>query len=75
MENVGDGDTNNNWRTRNSLQGLEKQTGGTRNQRKSRDHSGHNIVEIGKNTEKYPGYLRKLAATQTPVKYDQITLV
>ena len=35
------------------------------------DHSNYSIIEIGLNTEKSPGDLRKLAVTQTPVKYHQ----
>ena len=33
------------------------------------------IVEIGQNTEKSPGDLRRLPVTQTPVKDHQLTLV
>ena len=35
----------------------------------------YNIVEIGQNTKKSPGNLRRLAITQTPVKTHQLTLV
>ena len=41
----------------------------------NRDYLDHTIVKISLNTEKSPGDLRKLAVNQTPVKYDQITLV
>ena len=34
----------------------------------SGDHPNHSIVENGKNIEKSPGDLRRIAVTQTPVK-------
>ena len=34
----------------------------------------YSIIDFGQNTEKSPGDLRKLAATQTPVKDYQLTL-
>ena len=33
------------------------------------------ILEDGQNTEKSPGYLRRFAVTQTPVKNHQLTLM
>ena len=42
-------------------------TGGLVNKRKSGDHPN-----IGQNTEKSPGDLRKLAVTQTPVEKHQL---
>ena len=33
------------------------------------------IVENGQNAEKSPEYLRRLAVTQNPVKYHQLTLM
>ena len=41
----------------------------------SRDYPNSSSVEIGQNTEKSPGDLRRLAVTQTSVKDHQITLV
>ena len=41
----------------------------------SGDHPNYSIVEIGQNTEKSPGYLRRLAVTQTPVRNHWLTLV
>ena len=41
----------------------------------SGDHPKYCIIEIGLNTEKSPGDLRKLAVTQTTVKDPQLTLV
>ena len=43
-------------------------TGRLGNKRTSGDHPNYSIVEIGQNTEKRPGDLRKLAVTQPPVK-------
>ena len=43
--------------------------------RMSGDHSKFNIVEIGQNTEKSPGDLRRLAVTQTPMKNYRLMLV
>ena len=38
-----------------------------RNQRTSQDQSNSSIIKFGKNTEKSPGNLRRLADTETPV--------
>ena len=46
-----------------------------RNKRTSGDHSNYCITEIGENTEKSPGDLRRLAVMQTPVKNYRLTLV
>ena len=56
----GDGDTNSDWSTRHSFQGLGKETGEIGNQRKKRDHLHYSIVEIGWNTEQSSGDLKKL---------------
>ena len=40
-----------------------KRTGGLGGQRTSRDHPNYSIVEIGQNTEKSPGDLRRLPVT------------
>ena len=44
----------------------EKKTGGFEDEWASLDYSVHNIVEIGNNTEKSPGELKKYAVSQTP---------
>ena len=41
----------------------------------SGNHPKNSIIKIGQNTEKNPGYLRRLAVAQTPVKNLQLTLV
>ena len=39
------------------------------------DHLNYSIVEIGKNTKKSPGDLKRLIVTQTPVKDHQLRLM
>ena len=63
--------TNNDWRSSHSHQ----RTGGHENKRTGGDHPNYCINEIGQNTEKSPGDLRRLAVTQTPVKDHQLTLI
>ena len=53
--------------------GLSKGTGGRANKRISGDHPNYSIIEIGQNTEKSPGDLRRLAVTQIPVKDHKLT--
>ena len=43
--------------------------------RTSGNHANYCIIEIGQNTEKSPGDLRRLAITQTPVKDHLLTLI
>ena len=43
--------------------------------RMSGNHPNYNIIETSHNTEKSPGYLRRLAITQTPVKDQQLKLM
>ena len=71
MEHEGGGDTNFNWCTWNDPQRLR----GVGNRRMSGDHLNYSIVEVGQNTEKSPGVLRRLAVSQTLVKDYQLTLV
>ena len=54
---------------------IDKVTGGLGNNRTSGDHPNSCIIEIGQNTEKSPGNLRRLGLTQTPVKYHQLSLM
>ena len=61
-------DTNCCYSTWNNPQRINEGTGRLRNLKASGDHSNYNIVEIGQNTEKSPGDLRRLAVTQTSVK-------
>ena len=75
MELKGDGNTNCSWCTWNGPQKLGKGTGRIGNQRKNRDQQDYRFVEIGQDTEKSPGNLRRLAVIQTPMKDHQETLV
>ena len=50
---------------------VTKGTGGLGSWRTSGDHPNYVIIENSQNTEKSPGDLRRLAATQTPVKDHQ----
>ena len=50
-------------------------TGGIRKNGTGGDCPNNSNVEIGKNTEKRPGDLKRLAVTQTPVENHQQTLV
>ena len=52
MEQEGDSDTNNNWRTRYSHQGFIAGTGGLGNKSTSGDHPSYCIVEISQITKK-----------------------
>ena len=62
MAHEGDGDTYCNW--------IDTVTWRLGNKRTSRD-----LIEIGQNTEKSPGDLRRLAVTQPPVNNHQLTLL
>ena len=70
-----DGDTNCYWCARYSHQRIDTGTGGLGNRRTRGDHPNYSIVEIGQNTKKSPGDLRRLTVTQTPMSNDQLTLV
>ena len=72
MDNENDGGTNCNWWACNVLQRLGR---GTENTRTSRDHLKYSIVKISLNTEKSPGYLKRLAVTQTPEKDHLLKMV
>ena len=54
---------------------MEKEAERVGNRRTNRDHPNFSLVEIGQNTEKSPGNLRKLAVTQILVKDHQLSLV
>ena len=57
-----------------SDQRIDTATGGLGNKRSNGDHPNYRIVEISQNTEKSPGYFRRLTVTQTPVRNRQLTL-
>ena len=50
---------------------ITKGTGGLGRWRTSGDHPNYYIIENNQNTEKSPRDLRRLAVTQTQVKYHQ----
>ena len=56
-------------------QRLDKEVGGVKNRRTSRDHPNCSNVEVSQNSEKSPGDLRRLTVIQTRVKDCQLTLV
>ena len=53
---------------------LDKGTEKVENRKTGGNHLNYRIVEIGHNTKKSPGDLRRLAVTQTPLKDYQLTL-
>ena len=57
--------------TNGLVEGLEDM----KNKRTSGDYSNCSSVEIGQNTVKSPGDLRRLAVTQTPVENHQLKLM
>ena len=72
MEYEVDGYTNCNWGARSNPQSFGKGTRRLRNRGRSRDHPSDSMIEVGQNTEKSPGDLRKLNVTQTSVKDPQL---
>ena len=57
--------TNCNWYCWYSRQRVNKGTGGLGNKGTSGDHPSYSIIEIGQNSEKCPGDLRRLAVSQS----------
>ena len=74
VEHEGDSDTNSNWCTRDNRKKAGKGTGRLRNKRTGRDLLDYSIINIGQNTEKSPGDLRRLAVTTTPIRKYQLLL-
>ena len=73
MEHEGGSHTNCNYCVWNKPLKISKRTVGARYERTSQDQPYYSIVEVGPNTEKSPGYLIKLAVTETPVKDNDTT--
>ena len=63
------------WCTRCSHQRIGTGTEGIGNKRTSGDHPNNSIIEIGQNTEKSPGDLRRLGINQTLVRNHRLMLV
>ena len=64
-----------NWCSGYSHQMIGTRTGALSNNGMGGDCRNYSIVEIGQNTEKSPGDLRRLTVSQTPVKDHQRTLM
>ena len=75
MEHESDIYTNCNWCSWYSYQRTGTRTGGLGNRRTSGNHPKYCIIEIGQNTEKSSGDLKRLAITQTPVRNHQVSLM
>ena len=73
MEHESDGDTSCSRDSRYIHQRIDKGTGGLENQRTSGDYPNSSVDEIGQNTEKSPGDLKRLAIT--PVEDNPIMLM
>ena len=74
MKHESDSDTSCNLSARYSHQKSCKGIGGFGDKMTNGDHPNYSIVEIGQNTKKSPGDLRRLAVTQTPEENHQQTL-
>ena len=75
VENESDVYTNCNWCSLYRQRRINKESVGFGNKRTRGDHPNYCNIEIGQNTEKSPGDLRRLAAPQPPVKDTQLTLM
>ena len=71
MKDESDNFTNPDWCSWYTHQSIGTGTGGLGNNWTSVDHQNYCIIEIGQNTEKSRGDLKRLAVTQTPVKDSQ----
>ena len=58
-----------------SPQNIGIRTGGLGNRKTSVDHQNYSIVKFGEHIQKSPGYLRRLAVNQTPVRSHQLMLM
>ena len=68
-------DTICNQYTRSGSQRLIKGAGKVGNWRTNRDHTNYSTVEVGQNTEKSPGDLKRFAVTQNPLTNPQLTFL
>ena len=75
MEHESDDYTNLNWCSWYNHQRIGSRIGRLGNNRTGGDCPNYSIVEIGQNTEKSPGDLRRLVVAQTPVRNHQLMLV
>ena len=72
MGHESDGYINCNWCSWCCHQRIGKMNRGLGNKRTSGDNRNYNIVEIGQNTRKSPGNIRRLIVTQNPMKHHQL---
>ena len=75
MEHESDDCTNRDWCFWYNSYRIINGPGGLGRWWTSGDHPNDSIIENGKNNEKSPGDLRRLAVTQTPAKNHQLTLM
>ena len=75
VEYENDDNTNCNWCSLCSHHRISRRNWGLGNKRTSGDHPNYCIIEIGQNTEKSLGDLRRLAVTQTPVRNHQLIML
>ena len=75
MKHKSDDDTDCNWCSWHSHQRIDTGTGGLGNNRTSEDNPNNSISEIGQNTKKSLGDMRRLAVIQTPLRNHRLTLV
>ena len=75
VEYESDGNNNCNWCSWYSHQKIDTWTGGFGNKRTNGDHPNYSFIKIGQNAEKSPGDLRRLAATQTPIRKYRLMLL
>ena len=54
---------------------IDKRPGRRGNIRTNGDHPVYSIIKIGQDSEKRPGYLRRISVTQIPVEDHEPTLV
>ena len=74
-EHESDDYNNSSWCSWYSHQRIGKRIRGLENKRTSETLRNYNVAEIGQNTEKSPGDLKRLAITQTQVKNPRLTLI
>ena len=74
VEHESDVYTHYNWCSWYSHKRIIKGAGGLGNKRTSGYHPNYYTIEIGQNSEKSPGDLRRLTVTQASVKDYQLTL-
>ena len=75
VEHESDGYTNCNWCSWYSHERIGFRTGGLGNKRRDGVHPNYSIIEIGQNTEKSPGDLKRFTIIQTPVRNNRSTLL